>query len=78
MEINAPWGEPVRVNISADQPVIVDKMFGPLVFTAIRVTADFKTCEWVVERQTINTGEWVEAIRIPGQRDEEFAELGDD
>lgn len=50
------------------------KEYGPLIFADIRVTADHATCQWVVERQRINTLEWVEVARIEGQLDDEFTE----
>jgi len=53
-------------------PVVLMKMFGPLIFADIRIRAESKTCEWVVERQNIKTMEWVEVIRIPGQLEDEF------
>ena len=53
-------------------PVVLMKMFGPLIFADIRIRAESKTCEWIIERQNINTHEWVEFIRIPGQLEAEF------
>jgi len=54
-------------------PVVLSKMFGPLIFADLRIRA-VMSCEWVVERQNIKTNEWVEVIRIPGQAPGEFTE----
>jgi|SRR6185437_1641456 len=53
-------------------PVVLIKMFGPLIFADIRIRAESKTCEWIVERQRIDTMQWIEVIRIPGQVEDEF------
>lgn len=71
--VNA-YGKPIVAEIGVDQPVIIDKMFGPLIFTELRVTADYRTCEFVIERCRIDSGEWLEVARIPGQLDEEYDE----
>lgn len=63
--------EDVKVEVGY-QSVIIDKMFGPQIFANLKITADPKTNTWIIERQTINTGEWVEWVRIPGQVDFEF------
>lgn len=54
------------------QSVVINKMFGPLIFSSLRITADPKTNTWVVEREIIKTGDWVEWVSIPGQIDIEF------
>lgn len=48
-------------------PVVLSKMFGPLIFADLRIRAEHKTCEWIIERQNYQTLEWVEFTRIPGQ-----------
>ena len=53
-------------------PVVLSKMYGPLIFADIRIRADSETCEWIIERENIKTMEWVEVIRIPGQVAVEF------
>jgi hypothetical protein len=55
-------------------PLKIEKMFGPLIFAAIRIHADPETCEWVIERQRIDTTEWIVVAKIPGQIPEEFKE----
>jgi hypothetical protein len=74
-EVNMGSAPHVRVNIGSSQTVEIDKMYGPLIFASVRVRADASTCEWVVERETINTGDWYEVVRIPGQVDAEFADV---
>lgn len=64
----------VTLDIGADQPVILDKMYGPLIFANLRVTAEFKTCQWVIERKRIDSGEWVEVARVDGQLEHEYDE----
>ena len=66
--------KPVTVEIGVGVPVTIDKCFGPLIFAELRVTADFQSCEFVIERQRIDCGEWVEVARVPGQMDEEYDE----
>lgn len=53
-------------------PVVLAKMYGPLIFADIRIRADSETCEWIIERENIKTMKWVEVIRIPGQIAAEF------
>ena len=53
-------------------PVVLSKMYGPIIFADIRIRADSETCEWIIERENINTMEFVEVIRIPGQIASEF------
>jgi hypothetical protein len=66
-----------EIHIMGDDPVVIDKMFGPLIFFPIRVTADIDSGEWVVERQSGKDNEWHEEARIAGQRKEDFAEADD-
>jgi hypothetical protein len=66
--------ETIHVDICGDQPVEIDKLFGPLIFANLRVTADVKSNEWIIERQHIGTGEWSYITAIPGQIPGEFAE----
>lgn len=61
-----------EVRVGVGNPVIVNKEYGPLVFAQVRITAEYETCEWVVERQWVSNGEWIEVARFPGQIDEEF------
>lgn len=69
------YNQDCAVDIAAGQWVKIRKMFGPLIFADIRVRADFDTCEWIVERQSIKDGEtWSEVARIPGQMEGEFEE----
>lgn len=63
-----------EVHISAGDTVTIDKMFGPLIFWSIRVTPDFASCEWVIEREFGPQGEWREVARVPGQLDGDFSD----
>ncbi len=75
VHIYASEGQPsFVVELGIGQSVTVDKMFGPLIFTNVRVTPDFQSCEWVIERERIDSGEWLEVARVPGQLDEEYDE----
>lgn len=60
------------INVSVRETVQINKEYGPLIFASIRVTADFDSCMWVIERQAIATGEWIEWTRIPGQIVDDF------
>lgn len=64
----------VVVNVGCEQSVEIDKLYGPLIFASIRVRADSKTLEWVIERQQVDTMEWLPVVRVPGQNDDEFRE----
>ena len=63
-----------EIHVAADETITVDKMFGPLVFFPIRVTADLDSGDWVIERQSGDDGSWSEAARIPGQTAEDYPE----
>lgn len=63
----------IRVEVGY-QSVIIDKMFGPQIFANLKITADPNSNTWLIERQKIDDGEWVEWVRIPGQLDIEFKE----
>mgnify|MGYP001611178823 CR=1 FL=1 len=62
------------VEICEDDKVIIEKLFGPLIFANLRVTPDFKSNLWIIEREWFNSGKWIEWCRIPGQIEEEFYE----
>ena len=66
--------DPIVIRIGSDEPVTLAKEYGPLIFADLRITADFASCEWVIERQRIDSLRWVEVARIPGQLDEEYDE----
>ena len=61
------------------ESVVIKKMFGPLVFHDLRITASPSECVWKIERSTGFTDkdgnswtEWVEWVQIPGQIDQDF------
>jgi len=52
------------------QRIVLDKLFGALIFCALRIHADANTCEWVIEREVIDKEgdvSWEEVSRIDGQ-----------
>lgn len=61
----------IKVEVGYES-VIIDKLFGPQIFANLRITADPKTNTWLIEREMIDTGEWQEWVRIPGQISIEF------
>lgn len=71
----AQRGRPPEVHIMGDAPVVIDKMFGPLVFQSVRVTAEIESGDWVVEREARDG--WEEVARFAGQTAEYFAEVDD-
>ncbi len=66
--------KPKIVEVGSDDSVIIDKIFGPLVFSNLRITAHAESACWIIERQWIKSGEWLEWVRIPGQFEQEFTE----
>lgn len=67
----AEYGKAV-IHINGGDVVTIDKMFGPLIYFPIRVTADNENCEWIIERLFGNDVGWREVARIPGQLDSDF------
>lgn len=67
----------VEIQIGADDRVIVDKEYGPLIFWPVRVTPDFATGSWLIERQWGDVG-WREVARIPGQVAADFCDPDED
>jgi hypothetical protein len=65
-EVDSVDGD-ITVNVGANQNVIVDKMFGPQCSSKIRARHEFEACQWVVEEENFNTGEWVERARFDAQ-----------
>lgn len=63
-----------EIHVTGDAPVVIDKMFGPLIFWPLRITASIETCEWVIERLYGEDNEWHEVTRIPGQLEADFTE----
>ncbi len=54
-------------------PVVLEKLFGPLIFMSLRIRPHAETCEWIIERS--NKDGWQEFCRIPGQLDSDFEEI---
>ena len=60
-----------KIEIGIFDVVEIDKMFGPTIFAGLRITADMKR-GWIIERQWIKDGKWIEWCTIPAQIEEEF------
>ena len=58
------------------ESVVIDKMFGPMIFANLRITPISETCTWKIERESIKTAEWIEWVHIPGQLEMEFTDNG--
>lgn len=70
----------IKVEIGG-QSVIIQKLFGPMIFMELRITAVTENCTWKIERLTLMPTHdeqqpqehiWIEFCRIPGQFDWEF------
>lgn len=67
----------LRVECQSEQPVIIEKLYGPEIFVQLKVIADFQSGCWIVYRDDSGPhGEdgkkWTEVARIEGQRDSDF------
>lgn len=60
--------------IGNEQSVIIDKIYSSPIFTPLRITACSEECCWIIERQWIETGKYIEWCRIPAQLEEEMNE----
>ncbi len=56
------------------ETVVIDKLFGPMIFANLKVRADAESGDWIIERQWIKNGNYIEWCRIPGQFNDEFSE----
>ena len=64
MAINGNPDDYIRVLVSCDTPVEVDKVYGPLCVDPLRVRCDFQR-GWVVEQLWTDGETWHERIVIP-------------
>ena len=64
--------EPIKIDVGYES-VTIDKCFGPAIFANLRITAD-PARGWVIERNWMKTGEYLEWCVIPAQLDAEFDE----
>lgn len=77
-EVHLGEAEKITVNVSANDVVEIDKLYGPLCATNVRVFLEHKDgkCDWVVQRQRIFAGsaecEWIEMARWDCQMDWPF------
>jgi hypothetical protein len=63
-----------KIEIGSGDRVTIEKLFGPTIFADLRITADYERGCWVIERQWIETGEFIEWCTIPNQIEQEFKE----
>lgn len=54
------------------QRITIDCLYGPTIFANLRITPLTPGCVWLIEREAIDTGQWAEVARIPGQYASEF------
>lgn len=64
----------IIVEVGCEDKVVINKLFGPLIFTDIKIEADYESGCWIIQRKWIKTGKWQEVCRISGQFNEEFIE----
>ena len=57
------------------ETVELSKVYGPMCFADIRVTASAERECWVIERRAMERGTWVEWVTLPAQS--EVDEWGD-
>ena len=72
----------IVVPIGSHHSVIINKDYGPLIFTSLRITPDVDSNSWVIEREVSyqdsegnGFDKWVEWVRIPGWNEEEEEEI---
>lgn len=61
-----------RISVKVNEPVVLEKLFGPMIFADLRITANFERCVWIIERHNHTTGEWTKEAEIDGQRETDF------
>ena len=64
----------LTLNIGCNHWITLDKLYGPAVFREIRVRADYKAWQWIVEQWVSDdehglTGHWQERIRFDAEQD---------
>lgn len=67
----------IKVEIGLGKIIELEKLFGPLVMTNIRVTIDKQRAEWIIEREIVpkeGAGTWEVCARIDGQNSITFNE----
>jgi len=82
-KIHCEYGKDYTLEIGYNK-IVLDKLFGALIFCDLRVYPDSKTCEWVIERKvypldTSNSNAcscietyWEEVCRIDAQESIQF------
>lgn len=64
-----------HLEIGPSDIIEIEKIYGPLVMTDLRISIDINRGEWVIERQIVpNEGEmtWEVCARIDGQNSIDF------
>ena len=49
--------ESKEINIGGDETITINKLYGPLIFCNLKITARTKDCRWVIEREVIEVDE---------------------
>jgi hypothetical protein len=62
------------IEIGYDDVLIIDKLFGPTIFANLKIVPDFERGAWIIYRQWVRTGAWVEWATIPAQVEPEFTD----
>ncbi len=60
-----------ELEVGSGDVIVLDKLFGPAIFANLRITVDSNR-GWVIERQRMDTNDWVEQCVIPAQYDGEL------
>lgn len=61
----------LKIEIGSFDTLTIDKLFGPTIFADLRITADINR-GWIIEREWIEKGKFVEWCVIPAQIEQEF------
>ena len=57
--------EDINVHVGIMNRVRIEKLFGPMAMLDIRISIDYETVAWIIERQD-TAGVWTEVARIDG------------
>ena len=79
-EINLNYGKELTLNICGDHTVYLDKLYGPLIFCGVRITADIESGNWIIEREVIKQDDagndipnvWEKVCEFDGQESIHF------
>jgi hypothetical protein len=62
------------IEIGYDDVLVIDKLFGPTVFANLKIVPDLARGSWIIYREWVRTGEYVEWCTIPAQVEPEFTD----